>query len=332
MKKSVFKILIGALLIGVIVLFLGWQYYSLKKNEYKQQLERVIDDKYLEGKNSIGAFYYYDNSLHEDSIRIEKVSSFNFDKLSWMTVSKVSFFGGLRFNHTDIITKMLTCGEYKWFEFENCATTYSPFMIIVKKTDYGYDIIGEYILGIGLKHSYPDHLITKTSYKTNLGKLSNYEDFIMHNYKIKTNMIDSYINKLFEEKYKDITIRNEITQENNGLKRNIKLDMLEDLVMKGACPADSSLFFRVNKYFELKFDDNFTAMGSNPIIWKTGTYGSYSQTIFTQTVTMHYSIQENKGVLELEYKKKIIIALLLVEVIYSLVLIVSYRIKRLKLK
>ena len=69
--------------------------------------------KYLEGKNSIGAFYYYDNSLRNDSIRIEKVSSFNFDKLSWMLVSNVSFFGGLHFDHTDIITKMLTSGEYK---------------------------------------------------------------------------------------------------------------------------------------------------------------------------------------------------------------------------
>lgn len=73
-------------------------------------------------------------------------------------------------------------------------------------------------------------------------------------------------------------------------------------------------------------------MGSNPIIWQTGTYGDYSQTIFTKTVTMHYSIQENKGVLELEYKKKIIITLLLLEVFYFLVLIVNYRIKRLKLK
>ena len=332
MKKNILKILIGALLIGVIVLFLGKQYYSLKKNEYKQQLEQVIDSKYLEGKNSIGAFYYYDNSLRNDSIRIEKVSSFNFDKFSWMLVSKVSFFGGVHFDHTDIITKMLTSGEYKWFEFKNCATTYRPFMIILKKTDYGYDIIGEYILGIGLKYSYPDYLITKTSYKTNLGKHSNSEDFIMYNYKIKTNLIDLYINNLFEEKYQNITIRNEITQENNGLKRNIKLDMLENLAMKGACPADSSLFFRVNKYFELKFDENFTEMGSSPIIWQTGTYGDYSQTIFTKTVTMHYSIQENKGILELEYKKKIIITLLLLEVFYFLVLIVNYRIKRLKLK
>lgn len=330
--KNVLKILIGALLIGGLALFFGWQYYSLKKKEYKQQLEHVINDKYLEGKNSIGALYYYDNRLREDSIRIEKVSSFNFDKLSWMTVSNVSFFGGLHFDHTDVIIKMLTSGKYKWYELKNCATTYRPFMIIVKKTDYGYDIIGEYVLGIGLKYSYPNYLITETSYKANLGKLSNNKDFIVHDYKIKTNMIDLYINNLLEEKYKDITIRNEITKENSGVKRNIKLDMLENLVVKGACLADSSLFFRVNKYFELKFDDNFTAMGSNPIIWQTGTYGNSNQTIFTKTVTMHYSIQENKGVLELEYRKKIIIALLILEVFYFLVLIVNYGIKRLKLK
>lgn len=326
MKKSVLKVLIGGLLVGVVVLFCGMQYYSLKKKEYKQQLEKVIDSKYLEGKNAIGAFYYYDDR-RKDSIRLEKVSDFDFKELSWM-IPTISSFGGLNFYHADIITKVLTSGEYKWFDFQNCAAVYRPFMIIVEKTDYGYDIIGEYILGVGLKHSFPDYLIETSSHNINMFK----ESYVLREYKIKLDMIDSYIDYLFEEKYKGITIRNEITQENNGVTRSVKLDMLEDLVPKGACPVDSSLFFRVNRYFELKFDDNFVAMGSNPIMWQTGTYGNYNQTIFTKTVTMHYSIQENKGVLESECKKKGVIALLLSEALYFFGLIINYRTKHSKLK
>lgn len=138
-------------------------------------------------------------------------------------------------------------------------------------------------------------------------------------------MIDSYIKNLYDDKYKDITIRNEITRDNNGIERNIKFDMLDGLVMKAACPADSSLYFRVNKYFELKFDDYFTEIGSNPIRWQTGSYGNYTQKVFTNTVTMHYSIQENEGVLEEELKKKAVICLLILEFFYLLLSIIIVR-------
>lgn len=328
MNKIIFKILVGSLLIAIIVLWGGQQFYYMKQTKYKQQLEDTINDKCLEGKNSIGAFYYY--RLEKDSTSVYKVSDYDFNQLPWLNVGvgTVTFWGGQNFDHTNTIMKVLRSGEYEWYDFENCATTYRPFMIIVRKTDRGYDVIGEYILGIGLTHSYPSYLITKIPFKFNWGKLSNNEEVVTYNYKIKTNMIDSYINSLFENKYSDITIRNEIIREGNGIERNIKMDMLDDLVMKGACPADSSLFFRVNKYFELKFDDEFTTIGSHPIVWQTGSYGNYTQTVFTNTVTMHYSIQENEGVLEDECRNRVIIFLLVIEFFYILSSIIVFRRKR----
>ena len=155
--------------------------------------------------------------------------------------------------------------------------------------------------------------------------MSNYKDVISYNYKIETDIIDSYIKNLFEKKYNGITIRNEVMRGNNGIERNVKFDMLNDLVMKGACPADSSLYFRVNKYFELKFDDTFTTMGSHPIVWQIGSYGNSAQTIFTNTVTMHYSIQENEGVLEKKCKSRVILFLLVLETLYVLLLVIAFR-------
>lgn len=44
-------------------------------------------------------------------------------------------------------------------------------------------------------------------------------------------------------------------------------------------------------------------------------------TIFTETVTMHYSIQENKGVLENECNKKIALWMAILEAFYFLLIV-----------
>ena len=145
------------------------------------------------------------------------------------------------------------------------------------------------------------------------------EQFVVDRpYKAVKDMINSYFEYLKNNKYKGITIRNEVTKGYNSFEKNIKFDMLNSLVMKGACPQDSSLYFRVNKYFELKFDNDFIDMGTHPIIWETSSYGNDAYTVFTRTVTMHYSIQENEEVLETEYKGKVILWIVVLEVIYLL--------------
>lgn len=311
--KKIVVVLAVSLTIVVIVLCGEKHYLSVKKYEYKHQLEDLIDNKYLEGENAIGAFLY--ETRNNDSTEINKVSDFGFDYISWLPIKKASIWGGRYFNHVDVIEEMMRNGVYKWYDFSHCATSH-PFMIIVKKTDRGYDIIGEFLLGVGLTNLYPDCRIFRKSTKFNWGILSNNKEVITYDYKIKTDMINSYFENLFENKYKGITIRDEVVGEDKLFSRNMKLEMLDNLVMKSYCPADSSLYFRINKYFELKPDEDFTSMGSSPILWKTGTYGNQAQKVFTKTIIMHYSIQENCGVLEAECRKLAIVLLMILESIW----------------
>lgn len=74
MNKIIFKILIGSLLIAIIVLWGGQQFYYMKQTKYRQQLEYTINNKCLEGKYSIGAFYYNE----KDSTSVYKVSDYDF--------------------------------------------------------------------------------------------------------------------------------------------------------------------------------------------------------------------------------------------------------------
>ena len=96
--------------------------------------------------------------------------------------------------------------------------------------------------------------------------------------------------------------------------------MLNELVTRPICKIDESLFFRTNKYFELKYDNYFTEVGSGPITWHDNTYGNEMQNLFTRTVTLHYSIQENKGVLENEYKNLFMKIGIISLILYSLII------------
>ncbi len=149
MKRLFFKILVGALLIAIVVLIGGKQYLSMKKKEYRQQLENTINNKYLEGEDVIGA-YYYNRQMHKDSATVYKTSDvFSITSLplwDYPGMGTVSFWGGQNFDYTNTIIDMLKSGDYKWYDFDDCSTTYGPFMIVVKKTNRGYDIVGEFIL------------------------------------------------------------------------------------------------------------------------------------------------------------------------------------------
>ena len=114
MNKIILKILIGSLLIAIIVLWGGQQFYYMEQTKYRQQLENTINDKYLEGKNFIGAFYY--DKLKKDSTSVYKVSDYVFDQLPWLNVGvgTVTFWGGQNFDHTNTIMKVLKSGKYEW--------------------------------------------------------------------------------------------------------------------------------------------------------------------------------------------------------------------------
>lgn len=309
MIKAIFIGVVGAVLIVVITLFGGHLYYNVQQKKYKQDLENVINDKYLEGRNAIGALRYREKRESEPIRKAsvcfpEVITNPIFDKrieVSW---------GDVVFDCTAQIRKCI--GKYEWW-CDSYSNLSIPYLLIIKKTDRGYDLIGENIIGIGITSSYPKSLITHE--QSTVKGLSN-ENIVFHNYTTKFNLVDSYISHLKMNKYSDITIRDEIKQDGLTTKY-IKMDLLNNLVHKSWCPKDSSLNFRTNKYFELKVDDDISSMGVLPITGQIGTYGNQFITIFTNTITMHYSIQENIGYLEQECKKMTYYALFVLELIYT---------------
>ena len=138
--------------------------------------------------------------------------------------------------------------------------------------------------------------------------------------------MSDYVNYLFNERYKYILIRNERNKKSTYTNtfgnsyNNPKKELLNELVTRPICKINESLFFRTNKYFELKYDNYFTEIGSGPITWFDNTYGNEMQNLFTRTVTLHYSIQENKGVLENEYKNLFMKIGIISLILYSLII------------
>ncbi|WP_316787077.1 hypothetical protein [Pedobacter frigiditerrae] len=297
MNKWIKKAIIGSVIISVIIPAFGYFFYISDKNNSKRELQELIDNRYLEGKQQIGAY-----SLDLDTIKVEKVADFNIaDKISWYGVNDVSIWNSLTFSNREKITQVMAGDEFKWYNFKQ--DVFSPFMIVVKKTDKGYDIIGEYIIGLGLTYNFPDNLIHKTSSTMDFSKLSGGGPTTFYNYSIMPSLVYSYVNDLTKNKYQGILFRNEITREQNGVKENKKLTLLQELVIKSVAPVDEGLYFRVNNFFELKYNDNYTYIGSGPIQMETSSYGNTMSKVFTRTVTLHYSIEENEGILKNKYVK-----------------------------
>lgn len=323
MKKLVVKSAV-AVLVAVVVWVGGKIYESVKRDSYKQQLEYTLDDICLEGNDIIGAF---DTSLCFDSLTVHKVSDFDYSELSWMWINYGISWGGATYSdHKRIISEAMLSGKYNWYDFRDCTTVCQPFIIIVKKTLRGYDLIGEFLLGIGLTKLYPNSLISHTSHIYNCDWDLTVKDSVrnpkkrrleVHEYKVKADMLNSYFNDIVEKRYQGVSVNN--VGSIGG--KNRKFELLDGLAMKGVCPVDSSLYFRVNKYFELKYDNEILKTGNDPIVYQYWKYEMPCYTIFTETVTMHYSIQENKDVLENECNKKIVLWMAILEAFYFLLIV-----------
>ena len=308
--------LIGAILIILIVSFVGYLSYISAKENYRKELKNVIDNKYLEGKQEIGAY-----DLKFNDLTLYKASSINDVIGSMLSVSDFGWWKGVgTFSNRNIISLVNSKeNNYEWINL-NLDSGY-PFFVVVRKTERGYDVIGEYIVGIGIKYGFP-----KVFIKSDYSK----EDIDSYSINIAPDLAEDYVIYLFGDKYKNCLVRNE--RENNNLMSfsldkfgrshdNPKMKMLEELITKMSCKIDESLFFRTNKYFELKYDNYFTEIGSGPITWFDNTYGNEMQNLFTRTVTLHYSIQETKGVLEYEYKNLFMKIGIISLILYSLIII-----------
>lgn len=309
-EKFIF-ISVGALLVAFIATYFSLQYSSRKERDYRSQLKSTIDEKYLDGKDVIGALLYEP----KESIRINEVSAFDFTTdLSWINVRRETVWNVAKVDNTGLIVDVLRCNKYNWYDFNDCTTTSRPLLIVVKKTVDGYDIIGEYILGVALTPLYPNMRIRKKIQKIGNG------DFIEHY--ISTDIANQYVQYLITDKYKNVDINCVTMSGDNGSTKNPKYEQLNKLVMQSYCPADSSLWFRVNKYFELKdraYDD------WKPDEFKNSTYADNTQTLYTQTITMHYRIEGNQDILEKEEKENLAWVLICSESIYLFLLLSTFK-------
>lgn len=307
MRRIIFTGLIGAVVIAMVLAFAGLQYYNRKNDEYRQELENTINDYYLEGRDAIIApegrrlrDYLKDSTMVRlvskllDTTRI--ISSI--PNPSYLDLHYSDYV--LLFEHPEYanMPNILKSGKYKWWHESPYDST--PFMIIAKKTDRGYDIIREYILAIGFT---TDLFIDKNSSYLN-----------GYGYKAKTNIVTQYVSDLYENKYPNIKVCDYPLQHSRDL-NNPKFTMFNALINN----------FRVNKYYELKLDDRYTTMGASPAIYQTGSFGNYFQTVFTCTKTGHYSIQEDDGVLKKECAHKLLLLLAGLELINMVIVIIRIR-------
>ena len=170
MRRIIFSGLIGAVAIAIVLAFAGLQYYNRKDREYRQQLENTINDYYFEGEDAIIAPQGIGLQRYlKDSILVSRVSDL-LDTTN--TIMRLFYRSDLDhysnwFEHPEYanIPSILKSGKYKWWHRSFFDST--PFMIIAKKTDRGYDIIRENILGIGFT---TDHFMLQTKKYSHLAK------------------------------------------------------------------------------------------------------------------------------------------------------------------
>lgn len=314
MKKNIAKFLIGAIVILMAVFGIGYVSYLSAKDKYFNELKNTIDNKYLEGKQEIGA---YDLRINE--VTLYEVSCIGDFLGEMLAVQRSCFWEGAGMFDNGHMMSLVNSkkNNYEWINLK--LGRFGPFLVIVKKTDRGYDLIGEYITGIGIKYGFPLVLFNSVEEKT--GSVS-----------LTPNMASEYVDYLFNQKYKNCLIRTEretkfnhtyYTDEFGSRHDNPKKELLEELVTKRLCKSDESLFFRTNKYFELKYDNYYAEIGSGIFTWEDSTYGNDVQNLFTKTVTLHYSIQENKGILEKEYLNRFSIIALGCIILYAIFIILT---------
>ena len=301
MKTKIFKFVVGAIATMAIAAGVGYYSYLQAKDKYFRELKETIDEKHLEGKNEIGA-YCQERIKYAPDKEMELFDKSMYDEkenvLAYLFVS-ANFWNSAMFGNN--YKAMINSGKYRWYNFRINS---NPFIIILKKTDRGYDLIGEFIQGIGVSDYYPEYLKNKVN-----------ED----GFTIKPDLIYNYVNYLYNEKYPSISITRDT--------KDLKFNMLEDLLTDIICTEDESLNFRTNKYYELKYDNYYAEIGSSPIVSSFDTFGNYANTLFVLTATFHYSIQENEGVLEKEYIEYTLIAMVIVLAIYSLLFILYNHLK-----
>ncbi len=290
-RKWIKRAIIGSLLITMVVAGLGFAAYKWAKQYYYEQLENLIVDRYLEGEDAIGAYAFspeisttlYSNEYKYQHINmlqvIEEKIELDANAKDWpsdlisLRGEEYSIMNLGRFINP-IYGELADCNKFAWWISVNPLNKF----MVVKKTRKGFEFIDEYIMGIGFKYLPP--CSTKTT------KLFNKSE-VVHTYS-DFSLCGEYINYLIDDKYKDVY-----------LKRNANVhDILEKDLRLNTWRANhegGNLYFG-NGFYELRPDYNYLDKGN--VYTSYNTYGNNYYSLYNATVTVKYSIQECKGILE----------------------------------
>ena len=291
------RAVIGSILIAIIVVGLGFAGYKWAKQYYYDQLESTIVNRYLEGRDAIGAISSYPHiSTILNPTGCSRIIKEDLDghKMVYLinsvadTVGAISSYDykWIHMDYTilndDIIN--LLDNKYSWF-IMNSASDESLNCMIMKKTNRGFDFIEEKIVGVGFNY-FPQGARRNRGYSTYWIDL---KDFILYK---------QYVDYLTNDIYKDIFFRYEDAFENS------KYQLLSH-------PRRSVYFFGRyigNKYYELRPDPYYKYVGASAIEGNIRNYGNYLHMLYGRSITAHYSIQERGTVLEDTFLKRTSIA------------------------
>ena len=313
MKKI--TIVLGALAVCLVTVGCTFLYQTNKKNYYRGQLEQAIDNKALEGLQKMGAVNLNYECFLNDSVDIYKVGDVENDPFSHFAINTSTAWGGNWFNHTDLVSDLLEGGKYAWYEFQNCATR-TPFFIVLEKTERGYDLTGECLLGMALRPSFPNDRIRLDSSTTKLSPFYHYVNTETLHHRVGINMINEYVDHLLNKVYAGTMIRKEVSSDLFGGKEYLKYEELNKLLMKSDVRGSANLYFSVNDYYELKPDEVAGTAEGEAVRSETGVFSLQDTDVFTQKITLHYSIQENTMLFNKELKKLLLLAVCIAEFIY----------------
>ena len=317
------RAIIGSILIAIIVAGLGFAGYKWAKQYYYDQLESTIVNRYLEGRDAIGACSYELNpSLLYTSGYIYK-SKRNVMGFLTNKDENVRFVDGDHFFYMEPESTIETNGLIRWLSNKENFDYFSLFgdqdmsisslvkpsqftFMVVKKTERGFDFIDEHIYGIGFKYL-PN--VTTINVKETSYNASNkiYSDYSLYN---------QYISHLLNEKYRDITIKLE------NVSNDRKYQLLSELRQKYAAPTSEGLYFK-NEYYELRPDEYYSYIGREVFEYETPSFGNNFWTLVGVSVITHYSIQEKGTVLENTFLKRTSIAgicLMLVYIVFCAIM------------
>lgn len=294
--RELFKHVIApAIIVAFIVAIIGAISFFIHRDMLENQLRDDLNNRILESRMEIGALNTATTT--KNSIEAFKVKSTlnvtNTDPFfQKFDLPLTSTWGGVfNFMENEICVECLDLSQSEFFA--KISHNYGhPALIVLKQENGRYTLYGEQPVAIIISKIGAPFLVTEKNADSILGP-----DNII-NLKVIEDNLYSY---LMNEKYPDCKFRYDLSLSDNGFYVTKKYEMLDSLQVKKSVSVGNSLYYRVNKYFELKLDDYYSYIGGGPVTSYVSWYGNNMYKLYYRTYECHFVIKENPNVLLDEY-------------------------------